>query len=183
MSGTSRRCLWTILLTNPLTSSPVWGFLALQNLRSNIWTSLQRGREQFPVNEKFCLDAYTKEEVLFFIGQIFEAREPLRNIEQQHKDQLFCSLRSHAIALPGSDVNRSGIGQNILDRNNVSRLDHPGHLCTIRNGCIIAALDGCTEAYETGHCLPIPNRTGHENFCADSLSEGGTTSVWAPWRS
>lgn len=42
--------------------------------------------------KKFYLDSYIEEKILFFIGQLVDAKHPLHDIEQEHRDQLLRSF-------------------------------------------------------------------------------------------
>lgn len=44
--------------------------------------------------KKFFLEAYTEEKILVFIGLFVNAKPALCNVEQQHREQHLCSLRS-----------------------------------------------------------------------------------------
>lgn len=89
-------------------------------------------------------DAYTVEEILALIDQLFDTKRSLGNMEQQHRDQLLCSLRSF-----GYNQSREKMSVwlqadiNLAEASNATMLmlDCPRILHTLKDRYVLATLN------------------------------------------
>lgn len=89
------------------------------------------------------LNAYTEEEILVSIAYVIDAKYLLLGVEQQHGDQLLRSFRSsgynHDLGMTPLTLQADG---NLAYTSVVSMLERAGILSTLRDGPVLATVDG-----------------------------------------
>lgn len=90
----------------------------------------------------YFIDTYTEEERAAFVGVVVNAKHPLRNIEQQHWDQVLHSFRFRGFTYAWRMMSVSLQAQhNSGDTKDESMPERIGFLLNLRDGSVFSTMN------------------------------------------